>query len=185
MTKHEVSQEEHRTDVQAGGTHRRRKTVFMIFGIGAAGLILCVSILFALSHRHTVEFNDWFVVGNTAENIIEKYGSFTLVADSTGENAVIRESNGRETFGSEWVVGYYCIDHLDLPHDSRNYQAYYTLVFDEQGYAVSVDVNILPFGSIAKFEQCKRHSSIFGDENPLFHWEFYVAVLLRILGIGS
>ena len=57
-----------------------KKKTLLIF---AAALILICAVLFFVSHRTALRFNDWAVLGSSADEIKAKYGSFYREYGST------------------------------------------------------------------------------------------------------
>lgn len=80
-------------------------------------------------HPTCKEFNDRFVLGNTKENIIAKYGPF---------DAGVEVSPGE--FGRSWYS--YFIKTVDIPAYNQACYKYYTIIFDDKGIAIEVRVEI-------------------------------------------
>ena len=91
----------------------------------AAALILICAVLFFISHRTALRFNDWTVLGSSADEVKAKYGSFDREYGST--------------------KGYYIGDD-DSPVMPSHQPQYYWIKFDKNGTAKEVYVQTLPGG---------------------------------------
>lgn len=102
----------------------KKKKKFLV-GACAAILMETVLVLFLASHQTYYKYNDWWIVGKTEEEIVERYGEFDMCWGSS-KAYFIYVDNG-------WVMP----DHQ--PH-------YYYIEFDDAGIATEVYESLAPGG---------------------------------------
>lgn len=111
---------------------KRRKKMFAVFsGILAViiAAVICVQIFFYYHPTH-YKFNDRFILGNTRENIEEKYGKLELYANS-GEYAMVGRYLAEKGYPDITLESF-----LGAPM----YDRYYSIYFDENGIAQKVEL---------------------------------------------
>ncbi len=107
---------------------KQARSALVSFMINAALIIYIVVFLF--SHKHYYKYNDWFIMGNDIDTVVQKYGDFDV---------------GSIHQGRKGKVGYYIYtdngpimpDHL--PH-------YYYIHYDENGIVYQVEEGCAPGG---------------------------------------
>ncbi len=96
------------------------------FFIIAAAVVCAVgAVLFAVSHKTDLRYNDWFVIGSTEKEITDRYGSFD-------------KEYGRKK-------GYYVGDD-DAAVMPSHQPMYYWITFDDSGLAKAVEKQTNPGG---------------------------------------
>lgn len=93
--------------------------------IAAAFLCAVGAVLFAVSHKTDLGYNDWFVIGSTEKEITDRYGSFDKEYGKT--------------------KGYYIGDDDSAVMPSHQ-PMYYWITFDDSGKAKSVEKQTAPGG---------------------------------------
>lgn len=88
-------------------------------------LLLSVCAAYFVSHKTCPKYNDWWIIGSSYEEIVEKYGEFDYNNGST--------------------KGYY-LGKDKSPIMNSGQDMYYWIDFDENGIATKVEVNISPGG---------------------------------------
>ena len=71
------------------------------------------AVLFAVSHGTYYKYNDWYILGNDINKVVEKYGKFVKGSIKNGSSGSIRyyiyEDNG--PIMPDYLSYYYCIDY--------------------------------------------------------------------------
>ncbi|MDL2317963.1 hypothetical protein LJC74_02550 [Eubacteriales bacterium OttesenSCG-928-A19] len=102
-------------------TEKKRITVIMLIFIAMASLCL-----FYASHSTYIEYNDWWILGRSVNEVKERYGNFDLLWSSNG--VAYFAHHGNKLFLS---------DHLDH---------YYFIEFGEDGIVHTVSLKTQPGG---------------------------------------
>lgn len=92
--------------------------------IGIVIILIAVFLLYVSSHSTYYKYNDWWIIGKTADEIEARYGEFDEVH---GEQA------------SYLIEGFY------FEFDPDGMDEYYYIVFDNKGIAKYVFVSV-PYG---------------------------------------
>lgn len=92
-----------------------------------AAVLMCAvgAVLFLVSHKTDLGYNDWFVIGSTEKEITDRYGSF--------------DKEYGKTKG-------YCIGKDDSAVMPSHQPMYYWITFDDSGKAKSVEKETAPGG---------------------------------------
>lgn len=84
----------------------------VIFHLVSVVLLGC-AVLFAVSHGTYYKYNDWYILGNDINKVVERYGSFdkgSVKIDKSGSiRYYIYEDNG--PIMPDYLSYYYCIDY--------------------------------------------------------------------------
>ena len=84
----------------------------VIFHLVSVVLLGC-AVLFAVSHGTYYKYNDWYILGNDINKVVEKYGKFDKGSIKNGSSGSIRyyiyEDNG--PIMPDYLSYYYCIDY--------------------------------------------------------------------------
>lgn len=94
--------------------------------------------LFFASHSSSIKYNDWWIVGNSIENVRDKYGEF--------DRGMYGNYNRNGDFGDDGgTVGYYLYDDNSMVMPSHQPQ-YYWIEYDSNNIVQEVFVDTLPGG---------------------------------------
>ena len=99
-----------------------RSRVFISL-VGSITVLILSIMMFRYYHPTHYQYNDRFIIGNTVDNIIEKYGEFSKVRYNDAGEMVYGTYMIRDNT-PEWIMGY---------DDSLWYEIYF-----EEGIAVMV-----------------------------------------------
>ena len=99
----------------------RKKVIHIVIFL----LLLSSCVVFFVSHRTYLKYNDWCIIGRSYDEIVERYGEFD-----------------RDYIG---MRGYY-IGKDKSPVMNSHQDMYYWIEFDENDIATEVFVNTLPGG---------------------------------------
>lgn len=58
--------------------HSKHKKCIIIFVVISIVILISALVLFFASHSTYIKYNDWWIVGNSVENVRERYGEFDL-----------------------------------------------------------------------------------------------------------
>ena len=95
-----------------------------IIFLGISVVLLSSAVLFVLSHGHCYKYNDWYVMGNDINKVVERYGKFD-------KGSVEIDKSGK--------IGYYI--YTDNGPVMASYLPYYYYIYyDENGVVYKVDV---------------------------------------------
>lgn len=117
-----------------GQRKKRKHQIFMIiFGLTAICLMASGIILFCQSHQTYYKFNDWLVLGHSAEQIERRYGEMALLHASQDDPMTGRylvEKANHDDFGAALLQG--------LSGKNLQCDRFYYIYFDESGTAQKV-----------------------------------------------
>lgn len=102
-----------------------KKKKRLLIGAIVVILVQAALILFLASHSTYYKYNDWWIVGKTEAEIVERYGEFDLTWGDSKAYFIYEDNS--------WVMP----DHLDH---------YYYIRFDETGIAIEVYDAVAPGG---------------------------------------
>lgn len=115
--------------IETKNSHKNRTKKFLILSISA--IMLTAVVLFISSHSTHIKYNDWWIVGNSIDNIKKRYGEFDF-------------SNFRQGYRNGASCGYYVgNDRYALICDNAEY--YYIMYYDSNGVVTDVKFDRLSY----------------------------------------
>ena len=111
---------------------KHKKPVKIIFVLA----IILFIVLFATSHSTSLKYNDWWIVGNSIQNVEQRYGKFDRTYYGVYDGTF--NENGD-------IVGYYLYEDNSPIMPSHN-PMYYWIKYNSDGIVEKVYVDTVPGG---------------------------------------